>query len=172
MRAIVVLLTIFTCLSAAADSMTLGRVETGLVSELCIPMRIRMDTGANTSSVSAHNITVFEKNGEQWVRFILDPDRTSTIHQFEFPLVRTVKIRKRAAEVKGGEDFERRYVVELPLTLGNQTEMIEATLADRSYFNYGMLMGRSAMEQFKAIIDPSLAFVHKPHCPSENEVVN
>jgi hypothetical protein len=166
------LLTLLLSLTASAETMTLGRVETGLISEQCIPMRIRMDTGANTSSVSAHNIKIFEKNNQQWVQFILDPDRTSAIHQFELPLVRTVKIRKRAAESKPGDDFERRYVVMMPLTLGNQTESIEVTLANRSYFNYGMLMGRSGMEQFKAIIDPSLAFIHKPHCPSENEVVN
>lgn len=157
---------------ALAEKITLGRVETGLIGDQCIHMRIRMDTGAKTSSVSAHNIKIIEKDQQQWVQFILDPDRTPTIYQFELPLVRMVKIRKRAAEAKSGELFERRPIVTLPLTLGQETHQVEVSLADRSYFNYGMLMGRTAMDQFQAMIDPGLSFTTKPVCPSEKNIVD
>lgn len=159
-----------TGLTVSAEAMTLGRVETGLIGKDCIPMHVKMDTGAKTSSVSAHNIKISEKKGKKWVTFVLDPDRTPALYRLELPLTRMVKIRKRAAETKNGEAaeaFERRPVVKLPLTLGTQTHEIEVSLADRSYFNYGMILGRSAMHQFNAVIDPKLSYSQKSICPIE-----
>jgi hypothetical protein len=148
-----------------------GRVEKGLVSEHCIPMQIRMDTGAKTSSISAKNIKLITKDNQEWVQFTLDPEHSVTAHEFELPIARLVKIRKRQSESQA-EAFEKRPVVLMPVTLGEQTQMIQVNLADRSQFNYGMLMGRTAMLQFGVMVDPNLVFTVKPVCESETQVVH
>jgi hypothetical protein len=149
----------------------LGRVEKGLISEHCIPMQIRMDTGAKTSSISAQDIKLITKDNQEWVQFTLDPEHSPTAHQFELPIARLVKIRKRKLEMQESP-FERRPVVLMPVTIGSQTQIIQVNLADRSEFNYGMLMGRTAMLQFGVMIDPNLVFTVKSVCESENHLVD
>jgi hypothetical protein len=149
----------------------LGRVEKGLISEHCIPMQIRMDTGAKTSSLSAQDIKLITKDNQEWVQFTLDPEHSATAHQFELPIARLVKIRKRKSETEDSA-FENRPVVLMPVTIGSQTQVIQVNLADRSQFNYGMLMGRAAMLQFGVMIDPNLVFTVKPVCESETQVVD
>jgi len=149
----------------------LGRVEKGLISEHCIPMQIRMDTGAKTSSISAKDIKLITKDNQEWVQFTLDPEHSATSHPFELPIARLVKIRKRKSETQESS-FERRPVVLMPVTIGSQTQIIQVNLADRSEFNYGMLMGRTAMLQFGVMIDPNLVFTVKSVCQSENHLVD
>ena len=159
--------------SPLSDHEIFGRAEVGIISQQNVELKIRMDTGAQTSSLSAHDIEVFDKGAQQWVRFIIEPERTGDkIYQFEMPLKREVRIRKRSAEVAcSPEDtdddchlFERRPVVEMQICLGNKTQFIEVSLADRSNFTYPMLLGRSAMESFGVLIDPAVEYTTPPDC--------
>lgn len=172
MRILYAFILLVISLACFADKTIMGRVETGLIGSQCIPMRIKIDTGAKTTSVNAHNIKIVEKKGKKWVSFILDPDRTPSIYTFELPQVRTVKIRKRAAESGAGSPFELRPVVLMPITLGSQTHEVEVSLTNRSHFNYGMILGRTAMEKFNIIVDPSVVFTQKSICPSEKKRVD
>lgn len=147
-----------------------GRVETALVTDHQIQLSVRMDTGAQTSSLSATHIQSFQKDGKEWIRFTIDPARTDKHYQLERPLVRYIRIRKRHGELEevsdiaDGKAFERRPVVSIPVCLGKQMHMVDVSLTDRSHFNYPMLMGRKGMESFGTLIDPSLSFTVKPEC--------
>lgn len=150
-----------------------GRVERGYVSADQVSMKIRMDTGAKTSSLSAHDIKIFSKNGKEYVSFIIEPERTQSIHAFELPLKRLVKIRKRQAEMQGDSDeeitdpnqaYDQRPVVLMTVCIGEQHHEIEVTLTDRAPLNYPMLLGRSAMRTFGVLIDPSVTFTQKKRC--------
>jgi hypothetical protein len=131
-----------------------------------------MDTGAKTSSLNATHIELFDKDGKQWVRFIVGLDTTDKRYQIEAPLVRQIKIRKRTAELPNGketpdeEKFDLRPTVNIPVCLGTQEKMVEVSLTDRSHFHYPMLLGRSGMEAFDILIDPSRVFTAKPKCSS------
>jgi hypothetical protein len=160
------------------DHKIFGRSEVGIITDQAVELKIRMDTGAQTASLSAHDIEVFNKGAQQWVRFIIEPERTGDkIYQFERPLKRTARIRKRAAEIPCAPEepdsdchlIESRPVVELQVCLGHKTEVIEVTLADRSNFTYPMLLGRTAMEQFGVLIDPTKAYTVKPKCNHASE---
>ncbi len=160
------------------DHKIFGRTEMGIVTDQQVELKVRMDTGAQTASLSAHDIEVFNKGAQSWVRFIIEPARTDgKIHQLERPLKRTARIRKRSADVicepeESADDchlFESRPVVELEVCLGSQTKLIEVTLADRSSFSYPMLLGRTAMEQFGVLIDPTLVYTTKPKCDTVTE---
>lgn len=150
-----------------------GRVERGYIGDDQVSLKIRMDTGAKTSSLSAHDIKIFTQNGQEFVSFIIEPERTQSIHRFELPLKRLVKIRKRQAEMQDDRDeeitdpnqaYDQRPVVLMPVCIGDQHQIIEVTLTDRSPLNYPMLLGRSAMRAFGVLIDPSVTFTQKKRC--------
>ncbi len=148
-----------------------GRAEMALITDHSIPVHMRMDTGAQTSSLSAAHIEVFKKKGKEWVRFIVEPERTDKLYQLELPLTRHIKIRKRHGESTHPTDLvEHRVSVTIPVCLGAQRKMIEVSLTDRSRFEYPMLLGRSGMEAFGILIDPSKIDTIQPHCSTSEKI--
>ncbi|MDP2609055.1 MULTISPECIES: ATP-dependent zinc protease [unclassified Oceanobacter] len=109
--------------------------------------RARVDSGAATSSLSARNITRFERNGQPWVRFLLQHDDESEPWKIEAKLVRNVLIRQAS-----NADLDRRPVVELTVHLGQQLQQkAEFSLADRSQMTYPILLGRSFLQDVTLI---------------------
>lgn len=150
-----------------------GRVEQGKLMDQNVEIEIKMDTGAKTASLSAHDIKLFERDDKEWVSFIIDSTHFETEHRFEYPLKRIVRIKKRQADIKPGVDpYERRPVIEMDLCLGKEIERIEINLIDRSNFLYPMLLGRTAMEQFAILIDPSAINTIKPTCESKPAITS
>lgn len=127
-------------------------------------LKARIDTGANTSSLSAKEITRFERDGENWVRFklaldendvVVDPVRDQWI---EAPIQRRVRIVQAAGD-------ESRPVVSLLMTLGPIRESVEFTLTDRSHMSFPVLLGRRFVMDI-AIIDVSQRYIHpRPEFP-------
>lgn len=107
----------------------------------------RIDTGATTSSLSAQDITVFERDGNPWVSFNMAHEGVDEQLQVETPLVRYVRIRQASADT-----IERRPVVELNLRLGRLSEKTEFTLTDRSQMTYSVLLGREFLKDI-AVVD-------------------
>ena len=107
----------------------------------------RIDSGATTSSLSAQDITRFERNGKRWVRFKLQHDDEAEPIEIEAPLVRNVRIRQASAE-----NPERRPVVSLTVNLGTQLQQdAEFTLTDRSQMTYPILLGREFLRDITLI---------------------
>lgn len=123
------------------------------------PLRARIDTGASTSSLSSANIETFERDGKNWVRFQLIEEGSPSI-EIESRLLRTVKIRQASME-KG----ERRYVVRLPLQLGEFIEEAEFTLADRANMRYPILLGREFLRDV-AVVDVSKKYTQTKPKPA------
>ncbi|MGL5031906.1 MAG: ATP-dependent zinc protease family protein [Aeromonas sp.] len=113
----------------------------------------RVDTGATTSSISAQDITIFERNGKNWVRFFLSHQDTDDKIQIEAPLVRHVRVRQASAN-----DLDRRPVVRLAVRLGNMTEKAEFTLKDRSDMAFPVLLGREFLKDI-AIVDVAREYI-------------
>ena len=125
----------------------------------------RVDSGAATSSLSATNITPFERNGEKWVRFWLQHDDESTPIEVEAPLVRYVRIRQASAD-----DIDRRPVVGLTVYLGkNLQQNAEFTLTDRSQMTYPILLGREFLRDV-TLIDVGRNFIHPKYVPEVSPV--
>lgn len=115
----------------------------------------RVDTGAETSSLHAVDIEHFERHGNSWVRFRTLDENTGMDAVLERPRVRWSRIRNRAAEARRGKGHERRPVVELQVRLQHRERTIEVNLTDRQPFEYKMLVGRSGILEFDAIVDPA-----------------
>ena len=115
-------------------------------------LRVRIDTGAATSSLSTTNIEKFERDGKNWVRFQLVEEGQPGL-TIEARLRRTVKVRQ--ASMKKSE---RRYVVRLTLQLGDFMEEAEFTLADRANMRYPVLLGREFLRDV-ALVDVSKKYI-------------
>lgn len=138
-----------------SDKFVIGSEEWCALTELNIPaIKARVDSGAKTSSLHALNIQSFKKNGEQWVRFELNPiqhDGKTVVH-CEAKVIDTRVIKSSSG------DKERRYVIKTSLTLNDSKWDIELTLTNRDSMGYRMLLGREAMMS-RILVDPESGFL-------------
>lgn len=153
------------CHAIAADKTIYGLNE-HVSLDLDVQVAAKLDTGAQTASLSARDIERFKRDGERWVRFYLAIDDAHA-HPIERPLARISKIKRRAGDID--EDDEKTYtarpVIELDVCMGNVKRQIEVNLTDRSAFQYPLLIGSDALKRFDALVDPSLKYAAgKPDC--------
>lgn len=141
------------------DKLLVGEIETVHIMPSDIQMLARIDSGATTSSLDARNITRFERDGKDWVRFDLVNRQTEGVKTIERPVVRNARIVQ-----SNTEEHERRPVVLMNLTLGDIEQMVEFTLSDREHLTYAVLIGRNVMKDIilvdvgkKNIAPPNLA---------------
>lgn len=147
-----------------ANKAVVGRSEWIGLPDVGTYLKARVDSGANTSSLSARDITRFERDGANWVRFrlgltdddvVVDDVREEWI---EAPVERRVRIVQASGE-------ESRPVVSLMMTLGPIREPVEFTLNDRSHLNYPVLLGRRFLMDI-AVIDVAETYLHeRPEFP-------
>ena len=117
--------------------------------------RARVDSGAETSSLSASNVVEFERDGDDWVRFTFQHDSADESIGFELPIKRTVLIRQASVET-----LDRRVVVELDIRLGDELQTTEFTLTDRSRMTYPVLLDRAFLMDLY-VVDISRSYTHK-----------
>lgn len=125
-----------------------GGVERVTVEPGGLVLEARIDTGAETTSIHAEEITLVEKDGKRYVRFTLFNTSTTESLPMELRLRRTVLIKQH------GRESERRYVVRMWLTLGETRARVDVTLSDREDFEYPLLVGRNFLVD-AAIVDVS-----------------
>ncbi|GMU46104.1 MAG: hypothetical protein AMXMBFR26_08860 [Porticoccaceae bacterium] len=129
------------------------------------PVKAKLDSGAKTSSINAHNITPFTRDGAEWVRFELvleGTDDSIRTLAMELPLARYVKIKRH-----GGQSL-RRPVVDLEFCFGGRWWRTEFSLVDRGKFHYPVLLGRRFLGGV-AVIDPGATFIAEPDCKSTQD---
>lgn len=161
---------LMTCGAATANQPNVyGLSEKALLPELDLEVPAKLDTGAVTASLSAQNIKLFKRDGEDWVRFELAVEGEQEGKELELPVVRISQIKRRAADIPEGEtkDYTSRPVIEMAVCMGGVKEDIEVNLTDRTSFSYPFLIGSTALRQFDAMVDPSLEYsAGNPECTS------
>ncbi|MDN6297341.1 MAG: RimK/LysX family protein [Halomonas sp.] len=136
-----------------------GRSEWVGLPKLETYLQARIDSGAKTSSLSAGDITTFERDGDDWVRFKLalkDDDEVVEARRDEWieaPIERRVRIIQASGE-------ESRPVISLLMTLGPIRQNVEFTLNDRSHLDYPVLLGRRFLLDI-ALVDVAQRYVHE-----------
>lgn len=134
-----------------ADRLVVGELERVRIEPPGIVTVARIDTGAQSSSLHAENVTEFERDGDDWVRFdILDEDQNVTI---ERPVEKYVRVIQQS-----DKEGTRRAVVRLRLLIGNVSDSFEFTLADRSHLENVMILGRNFLTDI-AVVDVGRQFV-------------
>ncbi|WP_346839135.1 RimK/LysX family protein [Microbulbifer sp. SAOS-129_SWC] len=133
----------------AKDKLVLGSVETFSVEPGGVFLESLIDTGSPTSSLSVQELTPFERDGKDWVRFKLAPPKSDAEPvTVELPVKRYVKV------VRPGFDSQRRPVVNMSLTVGEVTHMVEVNLTERTGLDYLLLVGRNFLKD-AAVVDVS-----------------
>lgn len=137
------------------DKVIVGSEEWCALPILGIPtIKARVDSGAKTSALHAVNISPFQKNDENWVKFDINPiqNNTKTVIHCQAPLVD-----KRI--VKSSSGFrEKRYVIKTVLQVGETHWEIEVTLTNRDSMGFRMLLGREAMSG-RLLVDPEQKYL-------------
>lgn len=160
MLLIVLLFCIAPSVSIAASDKDSGLVVIGAVEMLTLVKEklhfpARIDTGAQTSSISAVGIAPFERDGKRWLRFQVQGSGGSELVQLERALERVVKIKRHGALAA------ERPVVSLLVSIGTIKQKCEFTLVDRSDYEYPALIGRNFLNG-KAVVDVSNEYLAHP----------
>ena len=137
------------------DKVIVGSEEWCSFSTLNIPaIKARVDSGAKTSALHAINIVPFEKEGEKWVKFDVNPlqNNGKTVIHCESKV-----IDKRIVKSSSGSR-ESRYVIQTEISIADTNWVIELTLTNRDSMGYRMLLGREAMGG-RVLVDPEKHFL-------------
>ncbi|ERP91487.1 Ribosomal protein S6 modification protein [Alcanivorax sp. P2S70] len=143
-----------------------GWVEKTTLEPWGVELKTKLDSGALTSSLHATDVEVFDKDGDNWVRFKVKVKDEATgkivSKTFEKPRYRKVLIRG-----AGGE--ERRPVVLMKLCVGDTLYEEQFTLNDRSDMIYPVLLGRRTLSHL-GYLDVTETFLHSPDCDENSPV--
>jgi hypothetical protein len=120
------------------------------------PIKAKLDTGADNSSIHAQVTAEFERNGKPWIAFDVESVDGRKIG-FERQVIRTVRIKRHAGE------SQRRPVVRLTFCVGDIARDVEVNLVNRAKLKYNLLIGRSFMAG-QLLVDSALKFTTEPTC--------
>ena len=120
--------------------MIIGEVENVRLVPPNVVLKARIDTGAKTTSIDARDITPFERDGKQWVRFVcMDGEKE---HTLERKVIKTVQIKRH------GKAAQDRYVINMRIILGNVSQLIHVNLNDREAYTHPILIGRNFLRDY------------------------
>ena len=137
-----------------------GRVVLGWREWAALPelgarsIKVKLDTGARTSSLHAFKPRRFQRDGRPMIRFEIHPVQRSTASSIE---VEAEVLEERTVRTSGGE-AETRPVIRTMLQLGDRQFRIELTLTRRDEMGFRMLLGREALRR-RVVVDPARSFV-------------
>ncbi len=135
----------------ANPKVIIGNEEWCAFPALGVPaIKARVDSGAKTSALHAFNIQRFQYDNSPWVSFDVHPlqdNRLIVVH------CKAPVCDKRWVKSSSGMS-EKRYVIKVPMQLGDFMWDVEVTLTNRDSMGYRMLLGRNAMQNH-VLVDPS-----------------
>ena len=141
----------------ANDKQVSGWIENVAVGDPPFMIRAKIDSGAKHSSLHAGKYQLYEKQGAEWIRFTLKNKEGESV-VIDRPVKRVTQIKQ-----KGNLPNRKRHVVELGVCMGNVYKVVEVNLADRTNFNYPMLVGRSFL-QGSIVVDSGEKYIFSPNC--------
>ena len=142
--------------ASTPGKMLVGRRESVWLEDFQLSLPARVDTGAETASLDARNIELFERDSDDWVRFdIVHPESGEAI-SLERALVRKARIVQASSE-----QAERRPVIRLGIVVGSVRQQAEFTLSNRSHLDYQVLIGRNILSDVM-IVDVSQTNIAPP----------
>lgn len=112
-------------------------------------IKVKVDSGARSSSLHAFAIEEFVKDGIAWVRFNICPDQ----HSSKKVIPAEAKVLDVRMVKNSGGKKTKRFVIETTLRLLDLDFPIELTLANRDEMGFRMLLGRQAMRR-RFLMDP------------------
>ena len=113
-------------------------------------IKVKVDTGAYTSSIHCHHIKVYKYKGKRKLKFfILDPDHPK-FHEKQLVFE---KFDQKLVKNSFGET-ELRFVINSTIKLFKKRIKLELSLTDRGSMRYPVLLGRKVLEN-RFLVDVS-----------------
>ncbi|MBN2627083.1 MAG: ATP-dependent zinc protease [Spirochaetales bacterium] len=111
-------------------------------------IKVKVDTGARTSSLHVEDLEYFENSGEPWVRFSISPRQKSHLDQVR---AEAKVIAQRDVRSSSGY-LEKRPVIQTSLIVAGKQISAEITLTNRDKMGFRMLLGREAIRKVFLVI--------------------
>ncbi|WP_371377965.1 ATP-dependent zinc protease [Thalassotalea aquiviva] len=115
---------------------------------------VKVDSGAQTSSLHVDELTLTKVDNKDYVSFELRPEY--------FPIDQVIKCQCELYDTRNITSSngikERRYVIKTPISFAAMDWHIEITLTNRSKMKFMMLFGRQAMSE-RFLIDVSKTYM-------------
>ncbi|MFA5494448.1 MAG: RimK/LysX family protein [Porticoccaceae bacterium] len=138
-----------------------GWVEKGIVMPLGAIVKMKLDTGALTSSMHADDIEIYTIDAdEHGVRFTLELEDQHSGKMIKRRMDLEVE---RYIIVRGAGGEDRRPVVKLPLCIGDRVYTEQFSLRNRNNMNYPVLLGRRTLQDL-GLVNSKATFLTKPEC--------
>ena len=116
-------------------------------------IKVKVDTGARSSSLHAYDLREFERGGHVWVRFKVHPVQRKSDEVVE---AEAQVLEHRSVRSSSGRATVRPVIV-THVTLLDQTWPVELTLANRDEMGFRMLLGREAFRG-RFLVDASKSY--------------
>lgn len=139
------------------DLEIVGWIENVVLPGPGIILKAKLDTGAETSSLSAAIIKKFRQGGKRWIRFRITDRQSGKEYIVVRQRVRTIGV------IQHDGSTQTRPVVLMKVCIASRLLETEVSLIDRSEFNYPLLLGRNTLKSF-ALVDPGNTFLSRPQC--------
>jgi len=118
------------------------------------PIKVKVDTGAQTSALHATEIRILRRGKKRYVSFRIHPVQRSSLPS---KLVKAELVEKRDIRSSLGQ-LSRRPVIRTVLKVNGIEKEIELTLVNRDLMGFRMLLGRQALRG-DFTINPAKSFV-------------
>ncbi len=133
----------------------LGWREWLALPEFGVPaIKVKVDTGARSSALHAHNLRMVQRGGEEYALFEVRPLQRKSTPSYE---VEAVVVDRRKVTSSGGHQEIRPVIVVDIEIMGNRWP-IEVTLTKRDSMGFRMLLGRQAIRR-RFVVDPGRSFL-------------
>ncbi len=116
-------------------------------------IKVKVDTGARSSSLHAFDLEYFDRKGEKWVRFQVHPvqRKRDKIVEVEAKILEFRSVRSSSGVAS------HRPVIVTNVNLLGQCWPVELTLASRDEMGFRMLLGREAIRR-RFLVNPGKSF--------------
>lgn len=138
-----------------ASKAQIGWREWVLIPELSsVPMKAKVDTGAQTSTLHAFDLSITDRDGSPWVEFEVHPLQRSRALRSEvaFPVHSFKRVRSSTGHA------QRRPVIRTPIKIGAHVYKVDITLTSRDEMGFRMLLGRAALRR-RFLVDPGRSYL-------------
>lgn len=140
---------------SAPARLLLGWREWLSLPELAVAcIRAKVDSGARSSSLHVQDQELFQSQGRQYVRFVLDPGLSESVRH----TVEAEVIDRRAVTDSGGHRQTRIFIRTLLKLPTGQSWPIEINLTERRNMLFPMLLGRTALRR-RCLVEPARSFL-------------